>query len=80
MVRTVITLPESDKKWLEEYSERHDQSMAETVRQAIRCYQARTSGEPTENILRETAGMWHHRDKDGLQYQRDLREEWEDRG
>lgn len=79
MVRTVITLPESDKEWLEEYSERHHQSMAETVRQAIRCYQMQASGHETENILRETAGMWRHRGKDGLEYQCELREEWEQR-
>lgn len=79
MVRTVITIPESDKEWLEKYSRRHEQSLAETVRQAIHCYQEQISGGERSDILRETAGMWRNRGKDGLEYQRELREEWEER-
>jgi hypothetical protein len=34
--RTIITLPEEDKQWLESYSRAHHISMAEAIRRGIR--------------------------------------------
>ena len=76
MNRTIITLDDSDKRWLEDYSHRQHQSMAETVRRAIRAYRDRVSAENEAGVLRETAGMWRHRGEDGLRYQERLRDEW----
>lgn len=77
MTRTIITLEESEKRWLEDYSHREHQSMAETVRQAIRAYRDKVSAEGEGEVLRQTAGMWRDRREDGLRYQERLRNEWE---
>ena len=80
MTRTIITLDEGAKRWLEDYSHRQHQSMAETVRQAICAYRHRVTVESEGEILRETAGIWRDRQEDGLRYQERLRDEWEERG
>lgn len=78
MIRTIITIPESDKEWLDRYSHLHHQSIAETVRQAIHCYQShQVESEEDDAVLRETAGIWRSRGRDGLAYERELRQEWE---
>ncbi|MFW5802854.1 MAG: CopG family transcriptional regulator [Verrucomicrobiota bacterium] len=76
MVRTIITIPKPDKEWLDRYSHMHHQSIAETVRQAIHCYQFQIESEDDDTVLRETAGLWRDRGKDGLVYQREMRDEW----
>jgi hypothetical protein len=46
MIRTIISLPAEEKKWLDAYGERHAISSAQVVRLAIRELQSRT-GEGT---------------------------------
>jgi hypothetical protein len=76
MTRTIITIDDQDKDWLTSYSRAQRQSMAETIRQAVRRYRDEVSVESETRILRETAGIWRVRGKDGLEYQRELRSEW----
>lgn len=76
MTRTIVALHEQDKSWLEQYSRLHHQSMAETIRQAITCYRSQFSAKSEHQVLRETAGLWHGRATDGLDYQQELRDEW----
>jgi len=76
MARTIITIDDQDKDWLTSYSRARRQSMAETVRQAVRLYRDQVSVESEAQMLRETAGIWRLRGKDGLDYQRELRAEW----
>lgn len=76
MVRTIVTIEESDKKWLDRYSGRHGQSTAETIREAIKVFQQRTRGEDYEKALKNTAGLLRGKD-DSVSYVRKLRSEWE---
>ena len=78
MIRTIISLAPEDKHWLDRKAEEENVTMTEMVRRAIRLYRDQhESGEPTlERLLAATSGIW--KEEDGLEYQRRLREEWED--
>ncbi len=77
MVRTVITLDESDKHWLDQQAALQKVSMAEVVRQAIsRLRAARDQGgEDFDALLKSTSGRWSQ--GDGLAWQEARRQEWE---
>ncbi|PIU94189.1 MAG: hypothetical protein COZ06_00160 [Armatimonadetes bacterium CG_4_10_14_3_um_filter_66_18] len=79
MTRTLITISEDDKRWLDHYSRAHQQSMAETIRQAVSDFRTRLSGHTQDALLEETAGIWRRRAVDALDYTRGLRDEWESR-
>ncbi len=77
MVRTIISLPESDKRWLDEEAARQHRSMTEIVREAVAAMR-RAQEKPEEDfdaLLAQTAGLWSA--GDGLIWQQDLRKEWE---
>jgi len=76
MKRTLISLDESDKDWLDAAAAREGTAATELVRRAVRLYRERASLErqPFDEILRRTRGLW--RGEDGLQYQTRLRDEW----
>ncbi|MHB1947699.1 MAG: ribbon-helix-helix protein, CopG family [Gammaproteobacteria bacterium] len=78
MVRTVISLENSEKKWLDKQAHLRHVPMTEIVREALRHYRSKIESEkqPTiENLLAQTAGIW--KKGDGLEYQKKLRDEWE---
>lgn len=77
MVRTIISISEEDKKWLDNYSHHNRQSSAETIRSAIKYLRERADHDLTDTIIKETAGIWKTRGVDGLQYVTELREDWE---
>ena len=77
MTRTIISLPEEEKKWLESYGRRHRISSAEVVRRAIAEYRQRRSDRALEAVLRETAGAWTSVKGDSREYVDSLRREWE---
>ena len=79
MPRTVVAIPEEEKAWLRQYSRRHRQSVAETIRQAVRSYRENAAEQTTEDLIRQTAGIWKDRGIDGLAYVTELRDEWEAR-
>lgn len=76
MVRTIITLEETDKKWLDRYSGRHGRSTAETIRLAIHEFQKKIRHGEYQKILESTAGIL--KDKvDSVQFVKKIREEWD---
>lgn len=79
MGRTLITIPDEDKKWLRSYSQVHKQSISETVRVAIRELRHRASRKEKQDILNQTFGLWADRNVDALDYVEKMREEWDER-
>lgn len=76
MPRTVISLDEDDKRWLDERARREGVPMTEIIRRIVRLLRARGGNEPTtEELLERTQGVWRH--GDGLRYQERLRDDWE---
>jgi len=73
--RTIITLPEEDKEWLESYSHANQISMAEAIRQGIHKLKQAEVQETYRTIVKNTQGIWKH--GDGLDYQRKMRSEWQ---
>ncbi len=76
MVRTIVTLEESDKRWLDRYSDRHERSTAETIRMAIKQFQKKAREGDYLRILKDTAGLLKGGD-DSVRSVRKLREEWD---
>ena len=74
--RTIITLPDEDKAWLEEYSRMQGISMAEGIRSALRLFREKKQRDTYRALVEQTRGIWLH--GDGLDYQRKLRSEWDD--
>lgn len=77
MTRTLITLPENDKEWLENFSHSRKQSFAETIRQAIKKFRKSIQNKDQDEFLTNTAGLWKSHDCDSLKYVEDLRKEWD---
>ena len=77
MVRTVISLDEESKKWLEQQAREENISAAELIRTAVRKYrdEKRREALPLKDLLKQTSGIW--KPGDGLTYQRRLRKEWQ---
>ena len=76
MIRTLISLEEKDKRWLDSYSRRKHQSIAETVRQALHDYRDRSDVDEKSDLLNLTAGLWRDKGIEGLDYIDSLRNEW----
>ena len=78
MIRTLISLEDEDKKWLDRRAKEEGLTMTELVRVAVRQYreQCETSqaAESLEQLLHRTAGIW--REGEGLAYQQAVRDEW----
>ena len=76
MVRTVISLDESDKQWLDQQAALQHIPMTELVRQAVQALRSvrQQSGDDFQALLAGTAGIW--RQGDGLAWQQGVREEW----
>jgi len=72
--RTIITLPEEDKKWLKSYSRAHDISLAEAVRQGIQKLRVAEQQELYRSLVNSTKGVWSK--GNGLAYQENIRSEW----
>jgi Ribbon-helix-helix protein, copG family len=77
MVRTLISLTEEDKQWLDREATRLGVSMTELVRRAVRLYRDSARQEPFDVLLSRTAGSLDL--EPGLSLQRRLRDEWEGR-
>jgi hypothetical protein len=77
MIRTVISLDEESKEWLDQQARAENVSTAEIIRTAVRKYRDEKKREalPLSELLRQTSGMW--KGEDGLVYQRRLRKEWQ---
>lgn len=77
MIRTLISLDEEDKQWLDLRAKEEGKTMTELVRMAVRLYrQQHESREPSlEQLLQQTSGLW--KGGDGLEHQLALRDEWD---
>ncbi len=76
MTRTILSLPEDEKKWVESYGRRHRISNAEVIRRAIREFRLKKPGRGLAAVLRETAGSWTSVKGDSRSYADALRKEW----
>jgi hypothetical protein len=76
MKRTVISLEDRDKAWLDATAAREGTAATELVRRAVKLLREREllERQPFTEVLRRTRGIWRH--GDGLTYQRHLRDEW----
>ena len=73
--RTIVTISEQEKRWLDSYSGQHGISMAEAIRRGIACLKATEGQDSYRNVLRDTRGIWTK--GDGLRYQEEIRTEWD---
>ena len=76
MIRTVISLKEDDKAWLDRRAKEEGTTMTELVRRAVALLrgQFRKTDPSLEALIEETKGIWTA--GDGLSYQERLRGEW----
>jgi hypothetical protein len=76
LVRTVISLSQRDKEWLDNKAREEGVPMTEVVRRAVDLLRehSETDAPTFEELLEKTGGSWPH--GDGLDYQRELRDEW----
>ena len=72
MVRTVVSLEEDDKRWLDERAVEEGVPMTELIRRAVRLLreQSRLEQPELEDLLARTSGIW--RDGDGLEHQEQM--------
>jgi competence protein ComGC len=76
MVRTVISLHEKDKAWLDRKAKSAGKAMTRIVQEAIREYRVKEDHlQPSfEELLQESRGAW--KKGDGLAFQRKIRKQW----
>jgi len=77
MTRTIISLPEEEKKWLESYGKRHKISAAEVIRRAISEFRRKKPEKSLQAVLRQTAGAWTSIKGDSRGYVEAMRKEWD---
>lgn len=84
MTRTIVDIPDEDLQFLAELCAREKISRAEAVRRAVREYRSNAKPfidlEAREKALNGIFGMWKGRNIDSVEYQRQLRAEWDHRG
>ena len=77
MTRTIVTISEEDKKWLGGYSKNQKQSLAQTIRLAIKEFRNRRKNNDFKTVMEKAFGLWDGRHGDGVAYQRKSRAEWD---
>lgn len=77
MTRTIISIPEDEKKWLESYGRGHGISGAEVVRRSIKEYRQLKAAGSHAGVLQETAGTWTSTEGDSREYIDTIRAEWD---
>jgi hypothetical protein len=78
MTRTIISIPDDEKTWLESFGRRHRISSAEVIRRAIREFRRTKSEKGLAAVLRKTTGTWTSLKADSRDHVKDLRKEWKD--
>ncbi len=79
-MRTIIDIPEKDLKVLAALCDGKNISRSEAVRRAISLYleEKNSSGKNNKDVARAMAyGIWEG--VDGLEYQEDMRSEWDEK-
>ncbi|MGI5863973.1 MAG: ribbon-helix-helix protein, CopG family [Myxococcales bacterium] len=76
MIRTLVSLDEEDKAWLDRRAAAEGVPMTELIRRAVRLLRAHEEppAASLDELLDKTKGLW--RRGDGLEYQRASRDEW----
>ena len=76
MTRILADLPDEDIKWLDQLASEQGKSRAAVLREAVEAYRAESRKEGFEKYF----GLWerHGSTVDGLDYERQLRDEWPD--
>ena len=83
--RTLVSLPDDDKRWLDAQASARGRPMTHLVQEAVAEYRVRSGsrrGETLDQLLCATAGLFKRRTDppvDGATLQRRLRGEWDDR-
>lgn len=78
MVRTIISLDEKDKRWLDRKAAREGIPMTELIRRAVKQFRSEEADASAfERLLRSTSGIASG--EDGLAVQKRLRDEWQGR-
>jgi hypothetical protein len=72
--RTIITISDKDKSWLEAYSKSRGISIAETIRRGISELREKEAEDLYKTVVLETQGIWEA--GDGMEYQEKIRTEW----
>jgi len=73
--RTIITIPDDYKVWLESYSKAYNVSISEAVRQGIFILKETMEKNTYQRLIKNTKGIW--KKGDGLKYQKKIRAEWQ---
>ncbi|MBU2494006.1 MAG: CopG family transcriptional regulator [Bacteroidetes bacterium] len=79
MLRTIITLSQDLKMWLDRYSRERKQSTAETIREALIEYRKKKSEEKSLDVFLSTSGLWKEKKMNGTDYSEKIRKDWETR-
>ena len=77
MTRTIITVSDEEKSWLDSYSHQNRQSLAQTIRDAVHFFREHFNKGTRKKFLKQTAGIWSDRKLDSLKEVERLRSEWE---
>ncbi len=80
MPRTVVNIKDDDKRWLDQEARRRRVPMTRLVGEAVSEYRMRQESRERpslETLLADTRGLWSR--GDGLQWQEQLRSEWDER-
>ena len=79
MIRTLISLEDEEKQWLDRRSKEEGVTMTEVVRKAVKRYrrECEAKGPSYRQLLEQTAGL-SAGGEDGLAAQERLRAEWEE--
>jgi hypothetical protein len=72
--RSIITISDEDKLWLENYSRAHGISAAEAIRRGIARLKDEEDSSVYKKIIQETRGIW--KEGDGLEHQKRARCAW----
>lgn len=73
-MRTIIDVPDDVIESLDRVRAREKRSRAAVIREAIDVYLRSKSAPEVENAF----GLWKAKSRDGVQYQRELRSDWDD--
>ena len=79
MVRTLISLPDQKLKQLDVLARKNKKSRAQVMREAVDLYLNNNDRrrESWHELVRQTAGLWKHKNIDTDTYLTQLRTEWD---
>ncbi len=78
MVRAVISFDDKELKRIDALARKTKRSRAQVIREVMSQHLKKEDVQPTwKELVSQTAGMWKHKNIDGVEYQRKLRAEWD---